>query len=75
MGSKKSPVKCSCIRLSLGRKGGTCWFILRGNSDRRSSVCRGKLEVCEENKLLSAGPQEAVRIDGRKDFVGISVIG
>lgn len=75
MGSKKSPVKCSCIRLTLGRKGGTCRYTLRGNSERRSSVCRGKLEVYEENKLLSAGPQDAVRIGGRKDFVGISVIG
>ena len=37
-------------------------------------MCRGTFEACKKTgSLLSAGPQEAVRIYGKKDFVGISM--
>lgn len=39
-------------------------------------MCRGTFEACKKTgSLLSAGPQEAVRIYDGKDFVGISMTG
>ena len=39
-------------------------------------MCRRTFEAYKKTgRLLSAGPQEAVRLYGRKDFVGISMTG
>lgn len=48
-----------------------------GGIQREGAACpEGSLKcVRGTSSLLSAGPQEAVRIDGRKDFAGISMPG
>lgn len=46
-----------------------------GVIQREWAFSEGILKCVKTSSLLSAGPQEAMRIDGRKDFVGISRIG
>lgn len=48
-----------------------------GVIQREGAACaEGNLKCMRKTSCLSsAGPQDAVRIGGRKDFVGISVIG